>query len=219
MSSSAGQRELLKLTRLAHNRLCADCKVPLGEHRILASVSFCVFICEACSEQHTSILGRAALIKVATGDGAVAWSKEDVVKMQSGINNDVVNNYLERFVPQDWKKLNPNSSTDERKRWISAKYDALYFTFPDGLNYTALQQQRIGLKLNKNGKRVLPKDDATLPVRIADFFLTVGAGECKQFGQDFRTRSFVKVRSAPILLLIGMIIIDVHRTDRWTACL
>ena len=113
--------------------------------------------------------------------------------MQSGINNDVVNNTLERFAPQDWKKLNPNSSTEERKKWISAKYDVLYFSFPDGLNYTALQQQRIGLKLNKNGKRILPKDDATLPVRIADFFLTVGAGECKQFGQDFRIKTYLKV--------------------------
>lgn len=199
MSSSAGQRELLKLTRLAHNRLCADCKVPLGEQRILASLRFRVFICEACSEQHVLILGQSALIRVATGDGNITWNSEDVAKMLEGGNNVVVNNTLERFVPQDWKKLSPLSSAEERRKWISAKYDVLYFSFPDGLNYTAQQQlqhqqQRLGPKSKKLGKNGGQKDDASLPVRIADFFLTVGPGECRQYGKNFQNRSFIRVR-------------------------
>ena len=188
---------LLKLTRLSHNRLCADCKVPLGDHRILVSLTFRVFICESCSEQHNLILGRNAKIKVATGEGVTSWSEEDVSLIQSSGNNVVVNSTLERFVPQDWKKLGPNCSTDERSKWISAKYDVLYFSFPDGFNYTALQQQQqqLGTKSKKVGKKGKgnQKDDALLPVRIADFFLTVGPGECKQYGQNFQTRSFVKV--------------------------
>jgi Putative GTPase activating protein for Arf len=199
MSSSAGQRELLKLTRLAHNRLCADCKVSLGEQRILASLRFQVFICEACSEQHVAILGQSAQIRVATGDGNIVWSKEDVAKMHAAGNNVAVNNTLERFVPQDWKKLSPSSSTEERRKWISAKYDVLYFSFPDGLNYTAqqllqYQQQRLGSKSKKSGKKGGQKDDASLPVRIADFFLTVGPGECRQYGKNFQNKNFMKVR-------------------------
>lgn len=197
MSSTAGQRELLKLTRLAHNRLCADCKVPLGEQRILASLAFRVFICEACSEQHKLILGCSALIRVATGEGVVQWNKEDVAIMQAAGNNVTVNGTLERFVPQDWKKLSPSSTIEERKKWISAKYDVLYFSFPDGLNYTALQQQqRLGSRSKKlKGKKGKSSGiyDAVLPIRIADFFLTVGPGECKQYGQNFQTRSFIKV--------------------------
>lgn len=198
MSSSTGQRELLKLTRLSHNRLCADCKVPLGDHRILASLSFRVFICESCSEQHNLILGCKAKIKVATGEGVTSWSEEDVSFMQSSSNNVVVNGTLERFVPQDWKKLGPNCSAEERNKWISAKYDVLYFSFPDGFNYTALQQeqQRSGTKSKKNSKKGKgsQKDDAVLPIRIADFFVTVGPGECKQYGRNFQTRSFIKVQ-------------------------
>ena len=201
MSSSAGQRELLKLTRLAHNRLCADCKVPLGEHRILASLAFRVFICESCSEHHTQILGDKALIKAVTGDNQIAWSDEEVSLMQVAGNNVLVNSTYERFVPQDWKKLSSNSTAEDRRSWISAKYDVLYFCFPDGTNYTALQQQqqqqqRFGMKLRKvgkDGKHFKVKDDAALPVRVADFFLTVGPGECKQYGQNFQTRSFIKV--------------------------
>ena len=195
MSSSAGQRELLKLTRLAHNRLCADCKVPLGEHRILASLAFRVFICDLCGEQHTLVLGHKAQIKVAIGEGATAWSEKEVSLMQEAGHNVTVNNTIERFVPQEWKKLSPNSTAEERKRWISAKYDVLYFSFPDGLNYTALQQQQLRQgtkkKVGKKGKG--GKDEAVLPIRIADFFLTVGPGECKQYGQNFQTRSFLKV--------------------------
>lgn len=195
MSSSAGQRELLKLTRLAPNRLCADCKAPLGDHRIFASLSFGVLICEACSEQHIVVLGKSASIKAAVFEECVSWSKEDVKKMQESISNVAVNNTLEKYVPQDWKKLVPTSSNEERKKWITAKYDVLYFTFPDGLNYTAIQQQqqRSGQKSKKSGKNASSKDDTSLPVRLADFFLTVGAGECKQYGQNFQTRSFVKV--------------------------
>ena len=197
MSSSTGQLELLKLTRLSNNRLCADCKVPLGDHRILASLTFRVFICESCSEQHSLILGHNARIKVATGEGVTSWNEEDVSLIQSSGSNVVVNSTLERFVPQDWKKLGPNCSTDERSKWISAKYDVLYFSFPDGFNYTALQHQQhlLGTKSKKVGKKGKgnQKDDALLPVRIADFFLTVGPGECKQYGQNFQTRSFIKV--------------------------
>jgi hypothetical protein len=185
-----GQRELLKLTRLAHNRLCADCKVPLGDGRILASLSFQVFICPACSEQHTLILGDIARIKVATGDSTIQWSKEDVKILQDAGSNVVVNNTLERFVPHDWKRLSPLSSAEERKQWVVAKYDVLYFCFPDGINYTSLQQhQQHAWKIApKKRKKEKNHDEAVLPIRIADYFVTVGPGKCKQYGEDFRFR-------------------------------
>lgn len=198
MAHPAGERELLKLTRLAHNRLCADCKVPLGDSKILASLSFGVFICSACSVQHSVILGSKARILVAVGDGVAPWNSSDIMIMQEAKSNIIINNTLERFVPHDWERLKPLSTIEERKQWIQAKYDVLYFSFPDGLNYTALQQhqQHLGSSLIKNGKKgkVEMNHDTFLPTRIADFFLTIGPGECKQFEEDFQSKDSNKVR-------------------------
>lgn len=194
----AGQRELLKLTRLAHNRLCADCKVPLGDSRILASLPFGVFICSACSIQHNQILGGTARIMVAVGNEVVAWSLSDIRIMQNAKNNVVVNNTLERFIPHDWKRLQPSSTVEERRLWIQAKYDVLYFSFLDGLNYTPQEQhqQHVGSSLMKKGKKgkIAADHAAFLPTRIADFFLTVGPGECNQFEVDFQLKNLKKVR-------------------------
>ena len=49
-----------------------------------------MFICEACSEQHVAILGQSAQIRVATGDGNIVWSTEDVAKMHAAGNNVAV---------------------------------------------------------------------------------------------------------------------------------
>lgn len=74
-------KALLKLLRLPHNRICADCRTPLADsHNIWVSLGsnplpYAVFVCVPCCSAHRSITNSSCRTKSVHMD---SWSHEEV---------------------------------------------------------------------------------------------------------------------------------------------
>ena len=80
-STETTGKALLKLLRLPHNRICADCRAPLVEsHNIWGSLGskplpHAVFVCISCCTAHRSIGSSSIRVKSVHMD---QWNRDDV---------------------------------------------------------------------------------------------------------------------------------------------
>ena len=88
-------------------------------------------------------------------------------------NNAKVNSIYERYIPAGWTKCGMDASDEDRELWIQAKYIYKMFALP------TKKQGKNSFNKNKNPTGVLP-------IRMADFFLVIGPGFCRQHGTDVR---------------------------------
>ncbi|CAM9515935.1 unnamed protein product, partial [Sphacelaria rigidula] len=78
-----------------------------------------------------------------------------------------VNEIYERYVPGSWSKPTPDAEQQHREQWIMAKYKYRYFMLPhygeEGVDAAGYQSPN--------------SVSQTLPMRLVDYFVVVGAGE------------------------------------------
>lgn len=101
---SAG-KALLKLLRLPHNRICADCRAPLvTSDQIYASLGVsktlphAVFICVDCCTAHRSLGSSVCRTKSIHHD---IWSSGELELVRS-LGNKATNMTFERNIPPNW---------------------------------------------------------------------------------------------------------------------
>ena len=161
---------LAKLIKHIDNRLCADCSEPLLEwQNYAASLTDQVWLCHTCYDIHVEVLGEAKVQGKRIKD---EWSEKDITQMEKAVSNLAKNKIYERFVSNDWKKITPDSPNLERVHWIKAKYLSRYFSIPPIL------AARLGGPARKHSSRDIGYA-STLPMRTADYFITLGPGKAK----------------------------------------
>lgn len=166
-SASAVYR-LAKLLKHLDNRLCADCGASLLEwQNFYGSLSHQVWLCNTCFESHVEVLGETAANGKRIKD---EWTEEEVSMMEKAGSNVQRNKVYERYHHPDWKKITPESPYTERIQYIKAKYQSMYFTIPP------LAATTVGGK--KPGSHSAGHS-TTLPMRTADYFVTLGPGRAK----------------------------------------
>jgi hypothetical protein len=165
-STSVGYR-LAKLLKHLDNRLCADCGVSLLEwQNYYGSLSNQVWLCNTCFEAHYDVLGDKGLSGKKIKD---TWTEAEVAKMERAVSNVVQNKLYERYPHKDWNKVTPESSYEERVQWIKAKYLSRYFTIPP-LMVDSIKKKQSSHDIGYT---------STLPMRTADYFVTLGPGKAK----------------------------------------
>lgn len=165
--SASVQYRLAKLLKHLDNRQCADCSVPLLEwQNYYGSLTHQVWMCNTCYEAYTDVLGDKGLICKRIKD---TWTEDEITKMEKAGSNVAQNKLFERYPHADWKNLTPESSYAERVQWIKAKYMSRYFTIPP-LVVTNIKKKHSAHDIGYA---------STLPMRTADYFVTLGPGKAK----------------------------------------
>lgn len=95
--------------------LCADCGAPNPEW---ASINLLLVLCQSCAGVHRS-LGKVSKIKSVTMDNKV-WS-EALIQLFVSCGNRVANQMWAPVVPA-MEQLSPDSSDEERSKFIQDKY-------------------------------------------------------------------------------------------------
>lgn len=165
-AASVGYR-LAKLLKHLDNRLCADCGVSLLEwQNYYGSLTHQVWLCNTCFETHVEVLGEQGAGGLRIKD---EWTDQDLLLMEKAGSNVARNKIYERYPHADWKKISSESPYTERIQYIKAKYLSHYFTIPPLANSTG------------GGKKSAHDIgySSTLPMRTADYFVTLGPGKPK----------------------------------------
>jgi len=156
-----------------------------------------VFLCASCGLVHQSLGRSITIVKSVQGKN---WVAEEVEIMQMCGGNARSWAVYERYMPQHWTHLRPNSvsTSEQRQVFARAKYEALAFLFPHGplaskswgnlvlggvagkwsagtlvdLNDTSMHID----KASSEKSRALKKKASfqELPERMVDFFCVVG---------------------------------------------
>ncbi|XP_041055751.1 arf-GAP with Rho-GAP domain, ANK repeat and PH domain-containing protein 1-like isoform X2 [Carcharodon carcharias] len=98
------------------NTHCADCGTAKPEW---ASVNLCLVVCKKCAGEHRALGPGISKIRSLKMDKKV-WT-ERMIKMFQCINNQKANQFWAANVPPS-EAINEASSSQERKRFISAKF-------------------------------------------------------------------------------------------------
>ena len=163
----SAQYRLAKLLKHLDNRLCADCGASLLEwQNYYGSITHQVWLCNTCYEAYLDVLGDKGLVGKRIKD---SWTDEEISKMEAAGSNVAQNKLFERYPHADWKKVTQESSYAERVQWIKAKYLSRYFTIPP------LAVTNVKKKNSAHGIGYT----STLPMRTADYFVTLGPGKAK----------------------------------------
>lgn len=123
-ASPASRRKLKELLQIKDNRFCADCGVPDPKW---ASANIGVFICLKCCGVHRSLGTHISKVLSVTLD---EWTEEEIESMLEVGGNHYANAIYEAFLPQGYSKPNPNSSHEERAKFIRSKYELQEFLKP-----------------------------------------------------------------------------------------
>ncbi|XP_044507201.1 probable ADP-ribosylation factor GTPase-activating protein AGD11, partial [Mangifera indica] len=122
---SGAQGKLENLLSQSGNDFCADCGSPDPKW---VSLSLGVFICIKCSGIHRSLgVHISKVISVNLDE----WTGEQVDALEDIGGNNAVNKKYEAYIPNNFKKPNPDSLTEERSDFIRRKYVKLQFTNSD----------------------------------------------------------------------------------------
>ncbi|KAL2096270.1 hypothetical protein ACEWY4_008418 [Coilia grayii] len=98
------------------NALCADCSAPLPEW---ASINLCVCVCKRCAGEHRSLGPSISKVRSLKMDRKV-WT-EELIQVFLLLGNERANSFWAANVPPS-EALCASSSSEERRRYISAKY-------------------------------------------------------------------------------------------------
>lgn len=107
------------------NELCADCGSPNPKW---VSANLGAFVCIKCSGVHRSLGVHISKILSVNLD---EWTEEDVDNVIKLGGNAAVNFKYEASIPDNRRKPQPDSSTDERSDFITRKYVMQQFLDPE----------------------------------------------------------------------------------------
>lgn len=117
-------RKLKNLLAKSENRVCADCGAP---DPVWASANIGVFICLKCSTVHRSLGIDISKVLSVTLD---EWSDEDIDFVVEVGGNSSANKIYEAYLPQGTSKPKPDSSNENRSKFIRSKYELQEFLKP-----------------------------------------------------------------------------------------
>ncbi|TVU32933.1 hypothetical protein EJB05_24698, partial [Eragrostis curvula] len=121
--NSAKMSKLKELLHRSENRICADCSAPDPKW---ASANIGVFICVKCSGIHRSLGTHISKVLSVTLD---KWTDSEVDSMVEVGGNSHANAIYEAFLPEG-RKPRPDSSQEEREKFIRSKYELQEFLEP-----------------------------------------------------------------------------------------
>uniref|UniRef100_A0A0E0JWX4 ZAC n=1 Tax=Oryza punctata TaxID=4537 RepID=A0A0E0JWX4_ORYPU len=121
---SAKMAKLKELLHRRENRICADCSSPDPKW---ASANIGVFICLKCSGVHRSLGTHISKVLSVTLD---QWSDNEIDNMIEVGGNSHANAIYEAFLPQNYSKPHPDSTQEEREKFIRSKYELQEFLEP-----------------------------------------------------------------------------------------
>ncbi|OMO73846.1 C2 calcium-dependent membrane targeting [Corchorus olitorius] len=111
--ASSAKGRLRGLLNEGANRVCADCGAPDPKW---ASTNIGVFLCLKCCGVHRSLGTHISKVLSVTLD---EWSDEEIDAMIEVGGNASANAIYEAYIPENYSKPGPDSSHDERRRFIS----------------------------------------------------------------------------------------------------
>jgi len=106
------------------NHICADCSAPDPKW---ASANIGVFICTKCSSAHRRLGTHISKVLSVTLD---EWSDDEIESMIEVGGNSSANSIYEAYFPKGISKPNPDSSNEERTKFIRSKYELQEFLKP-----------------------------------------------------------------------------------------
>ncbi|XP_052179416.1 ADP-ribosylation factor GTPase-activating protein AGD12-like [Diospyros lotus] len=121
---SSGRRRLKELSLQRDNRACADCGAPDPKW---ASANIGVFVCLKCCSVHRSLGTRISKVLSVSLD---EWSDDQIDAMIEVGGNDSANSIYEAFIPEGYSKPGPDSSHEDRAKFIRSKYELQQFLKP-----------------------------------------------------------------------------------------
>ncbi|EAY84886.1 hypothetical protein OsI_06251 [Oryza sativa Indica Group] len=121
---SAKMAKLKELLHRSENRICADCSAPDPKW---ASANIGVFICLKCSGVHRSLGTHISKVLSVTLD---QWSDNEIDNVIEVGGNSHANAIYEAFLPQNHSKPHPDSTQEEREKFIRSKYELQEFLEP-----------------------------------------------------------------------------------------
>ncbi|NXD85338.1 ARAP1 protein, partial [Halcyon senegalensis] len=98
------------------NRFCADCGSPKPDW---ASINLCIVICKRCAGEHRGLGPGITKVRSLKMDRKV-WT-EELIELFHQIGNAVANQFWAANVPPS-EAITPTSSSQERRRFLIAKY-------------------------------------------------------------------------------------------------
>ncbi|NWX27471.1 ARAP1 protein, partial [Notiomystis cincta] len=98
------------------NRFCADCSAPKPEW---ASINLCVVICKRCAGEHRALGPGITKVRSLKMDKKV-WT-EELIELFLQFGNRMANQFWAANVPPS-EAISPTSSSQERRRFLIAKY-------------------------------------------------------------------------------------------------
>ncbi|NWI57232.1 ARAP1 protein, partial [Calyptomena viridis] len=98
------------------NRFCADCGSPKPDW---ASINLCVVICKRCAGEHRGLGPGITKVRSLKMDRKV-WT-EELIKLFQQFGNAMANQFWAANVPPS-EAIGPTSSSQERRRFLIAKY-------------------------------------------------------------------------------------------------
>ncbi|TXG48120.1 hypothetical protein EZV62_027414 [Acer yangbiense] len=120
----SGKRRLKVLLSQSDNRCCADCGAPDPKW---ASANIGVFICLKCCGVHRSLGTHVSKVLSVTLDD---WSDDEIDAMVEVGGNSSANSIYEAFIPEGVSKPGPDSSHEQRTKFIRSKYELQQFLKP-----------------------------------------------------------------------------------------
>ncbi|KAM9945685.1 hypothetical protein ACTFIT_003956 [Dictyostelium discoideum] len=125
------KESLNKLLEQEDNKYCSDCGCPSP---LWASINLGVFICINCSGVHRNLGVHLSKVRSVTMD---IWDRNMIQFFRDTGGNDKVNQLYEYNIPPQFKKLTPDSTMEERDKYIRSKYEHKLFFSPSSSTTTS----------------------------------------------------------------------------------